>query len=415
LVWPRGGVVTQRSAKPRTPVQFRAWPPARELEFFARNERFETQLKPSTVATFGEVLDPSSYVRVPDDWLIAVGDVVQSTPAIAAGRYKDVNLAGAATIVAILNACEGRELPFAFGGDGGIVLLPGELALAARNALQGVRRIGREALALDMHCALVPVGAVRAAGRDVRLAYQALGPVRKLAMICGGGLECAEAIAKSAQGAQFVITPDASTPDANLNGLSCRWQPLQARRGVMLSAIVRATDQSEALPSAYRDLYTKLERALAHDPSPVHISNLKRRWPPPGARLERIFGRSLFEVYGQSLLALVSEKTGLTIGGFDARKYNASRASHSDHRKFADALRMVIDCSQADADAIEAILTAAREQDLIEFGLHRASSALMTCFVTSTDDGGHIHFVDGAEGGYALAAQRLKASSQANI
>src|SRR5262245_63697602 len=25
--WPRGGVVTQRTANPRTPVQFRAWPP----------------------------------------------------------------------------------------------------------------------------------------------------------------------------------------------------------------------------------------------------------------------------------------------------------------------------------------------------------------------------------------------------
>ena len=27
LPWPRGGVVTQRTANPRTPVQFRAWPP----------------------------------------------------------------------------------------------------------------------------------------------------------------------------------------------------------------------------------------------------------------------------------------------------------------------------------------------------------------------------------------------------
>lgn len=25
---PRGGVVTQRTANPRTPVQFRAWPPS---------------------------------------------------------------------------------------------------------------------------------------------------------------------------------------------------------------------------------------------------------------------------------------------------------------------------------------------------------------------------------------------------
>jgi hypothetical protein len=30
---PRGGVVTQRSAKPFTPVQFRAWPPAKSFDF----------------------------------------------------------------------------------------------------------------------------------------------------------------------------------------------------------------------------------------------------------------------------------------------------------------------------------------------------------------------------------------------
>jgi hypothetical protein len=30
--WPRGGVVTQRSAKPFTPVQFRAWPPSLKPE-----------------------------------------------------------------------------------------------------------------------------------------------------------------------------------------------------------------------------------------------------------------------------------------------------------------------------------------------------------------------------------------------
>src|SRR6266566_5612661 len=33
---PRGGVVTQRSAKPCTPVQFRAWPPPLSHEFPAK-------------------------------------------------------------------------------------------------------------------------------------------------------------------------------------------------------------------------------------------------------------------------------------------------------------------------------------------------------------------------------------------
>jgi hypothetical protein len=371
-------------------------------------------LNPTTVATFAGALELASYVRVPDDWLIAVGDVVQSTPAIAAGRYKDVNLAGAATIVGILNASAGRDLPFAFGGDGGVVLLPPELAGAARKALQGVQQIGRNALSLDMRCALVPVSVVRAGGRDVLLAYQALGPARKLAMISGGGIDCAEAIAKSHQGGQFIVSADAATQDADLDGLSCRWQPLQTQNGVMLSAIVRATDQTSALAPAYLDIYQQIQRVIAHDPSPVSPANLKPSWPPRGARLERIFGRSLFEVYGQSLLAIVSEKTGMTIGGFNARAYHAAHQSHSDYRKFADSLRMVIDCKSDEAEGIESILKAAQAQNLIEFGLHRAASALMTCFVASTDDGGHIHFVDGADGGYAMAAQSLKSQTERN-
>jgi Protein of unknown function (DUF3095) len=377
-------------------------------------ERSAALVNPTTVATFADALDLANYTRVPDDWLIAVGDVVQSTPAIAAGRYKDVNLAGAATIVAILNACNGRDLPFAFGGDGGVVLVPPDLEDDARRALRGVQKIGRNALSLDMRCALVPVRAVRAAGRDVLLAHQALGPARKLSMIAGGGIDCAESIAKSRQGAQFLLEADAGTDDADLNGLSCRWQPLQAQRGVMLSAIMRTDAAGTPLSPAYRAVYGQIQRLLTHDMSPISPASLKSSWPPRGARLERVFGRSLFEVYGQSFLAIVSERTGLTIGGFDGRAYRAAHQSHSDYRKFADSLRMVIDCSPAEADGVEAILTAARAQYSIEFGLHRASSALMTCFVTSSDDGGHIHFVDGADGGYALAAQSLKSKIGGN-
>ena len=40
--WPRGGVVTQRSAKPFTPVQFRTWPPL----FSYICERFAQDISP---------------------------------------------------------------------------------------------------------------------------------------------------------------------------------------------------------------------------------------------------------------------------------------------------------------------------------------------------------------------------------
>ncbi len=368
-----------------------------------------------TVASFAEALDPANYVSVPDDWLVAVGDVVQSTTAIRAGRYKDVNLAGAATIVGILNACPGRDLPFAFGGDGGIVLVPSDLELPARNALKGVQQVGRRALSLDLRCALVPVAAVRAEGRDVRLSYQMLAPKRKLAMMSGGGLDCAETLSKSAKGAAFVVSADDATEDADLSGLSCRWKPLDSQRGVMLSGIIRAKDEAASLPEIYRTIYERIQGALVRDACPVALSNLKSPWPPRGADRERAFGRTLFEVYGQSLLGLISQTTGITIGGFSGQNYMRALPSHSDYRKFADSLRMVVDCSTREADGIESLLRDSKAAGLIEFGLHRASTALMTCFVSSTEDGGHVHFVDGGDGGYALAAQALKNQSQSHV
>ncbi len=362
----------------------------------------------TTVTSFADALNPANYVSVPDGWFVAVGDVIQSTSAIAAGRYKDVNLAGAATIVGILNACPGRELPYAFGGDGGVVLIPPDLAAQARSALAGVQQIARNALALDIRCALVPLSAIRAQSRDVRVAYQTLGPARKLAMMAGGGIDCAETLCKSQAGAPFVVAADATTADADLSGLSCRWQPLLSRRGVMLTAIVRAKDDAATLAPAYARVYDDIQHATSRDVCPVALSNLRSTWPPRGAGRERAFGRTLFEVYGQSLLGLISEKTGLTIGGFNGQAYVNALASHSDYRKYADSLRMVIDCSTREADGIESILRDSKAAGLIDFGLHRASSALMTCFVSSTDDGGHVHFIDGADGGYAMAAQELK-------
>lgn len=45
--------------------------------------------------------------------------------------------------------------------------------------------------------------------------------------------------------------------------------------------------------------------------------------------------------------------------------------------------------------------------DKIVYGLHHASSALITCVILN-HNGGHIHLVDGSDGGYAKAAAKLK-------
>ena len=67
---------------------------------------------------FRTVLEDGLYRPAPDNWLIAVSDVVGSRKAIAAGQYKAVNMAGVAVISALMNALDTQALPYIFGGDG---------------------------------------------------------------------------------------------------------------------------------------------------------------------------------------------------------------------------------------------------------------------------------------------------------
>src|SRR5687768_4436300 len=59
------------------------------------------------VGGFEGILNAELYRPFPDDWHVVIADVRDSTGAIGAGRYKDVNLIGASAIIAALNACKG--------------------------------------------------------------------------------------------------------------------------------------------------------------------------------------------------------------------------------------------------------------------------------------------------------------------
>jgi hypothetical protein len=98
---------------------------------------------------------------------------------------------------------------------------------------------------------------------------------------------------------------------------------------------------------------------------------------------------------------------GIRVGGFVPATYLRQVVENSDFRKYDDGLRMILDCTPALADTLERRLATARGIALC--GLHRQSAAMMTCFTPSPTRSDHVHFIDGAEGGYAAAATALKA------
>jgi len=339
--------------------------------------------------SFSSLMDPALYSPLPDNWTIGVADIVESTRAIAEARYKAVNMAGASVIAAVTNALAGREFPFVFGGDGAsFAVSPGDLE-RAREALAATAIWVEESLNLVMRVALVPVAAVRAQGLDVRVAR--FGPSSNLsyAMFSGGGLGWAEAAMKRGE---FAVAAAAPGTQPDLSGLSCRFEEIPSTRGLILSVLV--------VPA----------RAAAPMVPP---QGPPLKWPPAGIEYEAramrggaLFRRRAF-VLANTLFAYLVMRFGITVGGFVPKTYVQQVVENSDFRKYDDGLRMILDCTPELERALTQRLAAS--SGIARYGLHRQDAAMMTCFTPSVMRSDHVHFIDGARGGYASAATSLKA------
>jgi len=118
-------------------------------------------------------------------------------------------------------------------------------------------------------------------------------------------------------------------------------------------------------------------------------------------------------ILGETLLINLLGLTGLSLGRFNAERYRRSVASNTDFRKFDDGLKMTVDIDGARLEKIRDRLEQGRLSGSCYFGLHEQDAALMTCIVPSPLSRDHMHFVDGADGGYAAAATLLKQQMQA--
>lgn len=362
---------------------------------------------------FDKVADAAVYEPLPDDWVIGLSDVVRSTEAIAQGRYKAVNMAGASVISAVMNACRGTTFPFVFGGDGASLAVPPSAAAAMRDALARTATWVKEEIGLTLRVAVLEAAAIRAAGHEIRVACYAPTPHVRYAMFTGGGMQWAEERMKQGDFA-LRAAPPGSRPD--LEGLSCRWAPMRSEHGAIVSLLVVAGPQ--ATPASFSEAVHAIlgcvEQAEASG-RPLPAEGPRFSWPPQGLDLEaraattgwRRWALKL-RVLGEMVVAILADGTAWKPGGIDLSHYRRVLSSNADFRKFDDGLRMTVDISPGLEGALRAILEDAAGRQIIAYGVHRQDDAIMTCIVPSLLADDHMHFIDGAGGGYARAAQDLK-------
>jgi len=202
---------------------------------------------------FDDLTRDEAYSALPDDWFVGTADIVGSTKQIDAGNYKTVNTVGAAVISAQINGADGKEFPFVFGGDGAAFAFHPNQQDAARKALAEVRIWSQDEFGLELRAAIVPLADIRKAGFDVTVARFQASKGADYAMFNGGGVSWAENQMKSGHYA-ILSAPAGSQPD--LTGLSCRWTPMQAKNGIILSIVILPVSK------AAKDEITKVMHAV---------------------------------------------------------------------------------------------------------------------------------------------------------
>ncbi|GHC00437.1 hypothetical protein GCM10007047_15990 [Cerasicoccus arenae] len=368
-----------------------------------------------------DAVDPGVYRRLPKDWIIALTDVKGSTENLAQGRYKEVNGVGVAAIAAVRNLHKPEEIPFVFGGDGATFCLPPERRGEVENVLRASRRMAQKDFNLELRIGMVPHADIIAQGREVRVARLKLSDWVTQTMFLGGGLEEADRMVKDPRPDNPYRINELGASQADFTGLECRWENIPSRHGETVAYIFRALGSEQRRASILRRLIVLVEDIYGDDEEahPLHMGGLKLARKSALVKVEhyvRTFGQNSIKrwSYGKYLRLQIAVgrfimKHGLKFAGADWSHYKEDLIAHADYRKIDDCLRFVL---SGTAEQRIKLLDAVREQfapEELVFGHHVSNAAIMTCVIDNYERE-HLHFVDGAAGGYALAAKEMKAS-----
>jgi hypothetical protein len=372
--------------------------------------RFYAELP--VLTEFSAVTEPECFAPLPADWHVAACDVRDSTAAVRAGNYKQVNTVAAAAVTAVLNAVGAIDIPFAFEGDGSVFCVPSEVLGDVQAALAKTRDMARDSFGLELRVATVRAAQVRAAGFDILVARYQVSENYVQAVFAGGGMAWADRYMKDPASAALCAIGEGVAPRGSHEGLECRWQDIPSPHGETVSLIVRAAGGN---PRIYRDLIAKVTEVYGGDERchPVTLPALSMTLG--GRRLDNEAGvrapgsRWRYRMWVRCVVVLgwFLMKLGVRTAETDWGRYRETLARNSDVRKFNDVYRQILAGNAAQREALTAWLEERHARGELAYGLHVTDRAHMTCLVFDYS-GRHLHFIDGADGGLFSAARQFK-------
>ena len=125
---------------------------------------------------------------MPEDWTVFIADIKNSTQAIEHGKYKEVNLIGAASITLSIQALKNADFPFVFGGDGASLCIPPQHTKLVSAELAKLIRFADDNFSLQLRVACIPVKEIYQANKQLLVSKLEITNGRFIALFRGGGL-----------------------------------------------------------------------------------------------------------------------------------------------------------------------------------------------------------------------------------
>jgi hypothetical protein len=370
-----------------------------------------------------ELLSSKEYfVSLPESWHVIVADIANSTEAVKAGRHTDINLIAAGGLIAALNVAKSfkTEIPYFFGGDGGIVIVPEELVEKVLSGLNAHRLNSLKNFSLYLRIGSVPVTDILKAGFELKLAKVAIGTELNKSVVIGDGLKYAEDLVKRNyhydEAQRIKDLEDFDISALNLQGLECRWDKIKPRnRGLeVVCLLIESTDVKDQLP-VYNNVLQKLDEIYGatekRHPLSVNrlqlVTSFRKFRNEMKARYSKWKIGYLLKLLFQSIIGRLYFKYNIKVNNLRGGDYLKQVIEFSDTLTFDGRINTIVSGTAENRTELLDYLKKEEQKGLLLYGHHVSSESIMTCYIENLNNK-HIHFVDGADGGYTGAARELK-------
>ena len=372
-------------------------------------QNFYSSLKVHDAPVHKLIRNRNIFTKVPEGWAVVVTDVLDSTKAVNSGNHQKVNLAATGSVVTVMNTLKSNlkdfEVPYFFGGDGAIFLIPADQEEKVINALTTFSSHVKKNLQLTLRTGSVLVSDIYRSGYEINIAKVRMNKYLVIPLVLGNGLQHAEDLVKN----NFDPTRNDSitSPALDLEGMECRWDKIAPKKekNKVVCLIVSCPDESSQ-SQIYGDILDMIDLTFGtfNQRQPIATTRLKLN-----ATLAKIREEMMARI-GKNKLSYLLKHFLITYFGKFYFKYFAEGRSYlnkvsqlSDTIMIDGSLNTVMEGGTSQIEMLTNYLDLLEREGKIKYGLHATYASVMSCYVQDRGDN-HIHFVDGTEGGYTSAA-----------